>query len=275
MEFKEKFVAFIDVLGFKEHVKKSENGSGMPLQDLLDVVKQLGSERDRDRFVKHGPTTCPHSAFVERDLDFRVTQISDCAIVSAEISPAGLINLISHCWGATIKLLRKGILCRGYITRGTIYHSDSQVLGSGYQAAYERERTVSAFATASNDSGTPFVEVDPLVCDYIDTHGDDCVRTMFARMTKSEDDLTALFPFQSIGHGFIIDSNFRAAKEMAANEAVRTGINLLKNRITTFADTTNDRAMAKIAHYIRALDRQLELCDRTDVVIRDIERGYR
>jgi hypothetical protein len=274
MQFTEKFIAFVDVLGFKEHVKAAENGSGVSLPELLELVRQLGAPEDRDRFVKHGPTTCPQSTFVQRDLDFRVTQISDCVIVSAETSPAGLINLLSHCWGAAIRLLYKGVLCRGFITRGSVYHTDSQIIGSGYQNAYENERTVSAFALDSEDRGTPFVEVDPVVCEYVNAHGDRCVKEMFSRMVKTDGGVTALFPFQRISHGFIIDSRFDAEKEFAANQRVREGIAMLKERVLAMVDKNNERAMRKVRHYIRALDGQLEICDRTDEVIRQLA-GHR
>lgn len=273
MQFAGKFIGFVDVLGFKEHVRAAESGTGMSLPELLELVRKLGSPEDRNRFVKHGPTTCPQSTFVQRDLDFRVTQISDCAIVSAEVSPAGLINLISHCWGAAIELLYKGVLCRGFITRGSVYHTDSQVIGSGYQSAYENERAVSAFALNPEDRGTPFVEVDPIVCEYVNAHGDWCVKEMFSRMVKTEGGITALFPFQRIGHSFIVAANFDARREHVANQRVRDGIAMLKERVLTMVDKNNQSAMRKVEHYMRALDAQLKMCDRTDEVIQKLDGG--
>src|SRR5688572_23931485 len=99
MQFKEKFVAFVDILGFQELVKSAEAGTGLTLAEILELVSKLGSPDEQERFAKHGPTTCPFSKYLQPDLDFKITQISDCVIVSAEVSPAGLINLVSHCWG--------------------------------------------------------------------------------------------------------------------------------------------------------------------------------
>ncbi len=163
MEFKDKFIGFVDILGFKELVAHAEDGTGIPLTELLDILKTLGSSEDGQRFNQYGPTMCPESAYLQRDLDFQVTQISDCVIVSTEVSPAGAINLISYCWGAVINLLPKGIMCRGYITRGLVYHTDTQLVGSGYQEAYSKEGTVTAFKREADERGTPFVEVDPTV----------------------------------------------------------------------------------------------------------------
>ena len=139
MQFEDKFIAFIDVLGFKNMVKESELGTGMPLTEIMDHLSKLGSIDDEDKFKKYGPTTCPQSKAKNKSLNFQVTQISDCVIVSSEISSAGVINLVSHCWSAVIGLLMKGIMCRGYITRGSIYHVNNQVVGSGYQNAYSME----------------------------------------------------------------------------------------------------------------------------------------
>ena len=177
MEFKEKFIGFVDILGFKELVQASEGGTGKPLLELLEMLKKLGSLEDRKQFNKYGPTICPESTYVKRDLDFQLTQVTDCVIVSSEVSPAGVINLINHCWDVVIKLLKEGIMCRGYITRGSIYHTDTQFLGSGYQEAYEKE--VTAFKCEADERGTPFVEVDPVVCNYVRNSDDECVKKCF------------------------------------------------------------------------------------------------
>jgi len=119
--FADKFIAFVDVLGFEELEKNAENGVGMPLPDLLKLLECLGTGRERERFERHGPSVCPCAPYIHRNLDFQVTQISDCVVVSAEVSPAGAINLLAHCWTAVMGLLQRGIMCRGYLKRGRIY----------------------------------------------------------------------------------------------------------------------------------------------------------
>jgi hypothetical protein len=187
---------------------------------------------------------------VQRDLDFRVTQISDCVIVSAEVSPAGVINLLQHCSRSVNRLLYRGVLCRGFITRGSVYHTDSQIIGSGYQNAYRSEHDVAAFAVSPEDRGTPFVEVDPIACEYVQTHGDNCVRQMFSRMVRTEGGVTALFPFQRIARSFVIDKNFDAKKELAENQKMRERIKSLKERVLAMADKSNESAMRKVGHYL-------------------------
>jgi len=270
MKSEEKFIAFIDVLGFKSLVKAAESGEGMPLSEIMELLEKLGSTKDNEKFKQYGPTICPNSPYLSRDLNFKVTQISDCAIVSSEISPSGVINLTSHCWGAVIQLLMKGIMCRGYITRGEIYHSDTQFIGSGYQEAFDQESNVSAFKREADEEGTPFVEIDPSICNYVRDSNDSCVKEMFSRFVKEQEGTTALFPFKRLSHSFIVAGSgctFDPQKEKESNQNIRQLVINLKNSVMSYVDESNKKAMSKARHYISALDSQLEMCDRTDEVI--------
>lgn len=272
MEFKDKFIGFVDILGWKEMVKAAEAGTGMSLADLLELQKALGTSDDRNRVEKYGPMTCPKSAYVQRDLDFQLTQISDCVIISSEISPAGVINLVSHCWGAVIKLLTKGIMCRGYITRGPMYHTNKhEIIGSGYQEALDKENKVSVFKRNADERGTPFVEVDQSVCDYVRDYGDPCVKEMFSRYINHDGSVTALFPFQRLQHSFIIGDSFGhkydPEEERQSNAHMRSMIEKMKDRVMSLTDQSRSDAVSKAEHYIAALDAQIEVCKQADEMI--------
>jgi hypothetical protein len=90
--------------------------------------------------------------------------------------------------------------------RGPVYHTDEQIIGSGYQKAYGREHHVTASKREADERGTPFIEVDPVICDYVENHGDSCVKEMLAHYVKTDGEITALFPFQMLAHFFIIAS---------------------------------------------------------------------
>jgi len=271
MEFKEKFIAFVDILGFKNLVKAAENNTGMPLRQLLKIVKALGTPEDREKYKRYGPIICPESKYISSALDFYITQVSDCVIVSSEISPAGVINLLGHCWSAVIKLLKHGIMCRGYVTQGLIYHTEKYVVGSGYQKAYENEANVKAFKQAADERGTPFIEIDPVVCNYIKECSDKCVIEMFNRFVKQDGDVVALFPFKRLSHSFIVGgmfgTTFDPVKEKQSNQRMREMIQSMKDRIMSFVDSNNEKAVRKAEHYIRALDAQIEICNKTDEII--------
>lgn len=269
-KFKEKFVAYIDILGFKRLVEDAEAGRGLPLTQLTKLLESFGSAEKRDKYEKSGPSCCPQSQFLEQNIDFRLTQISDCAIVSAEVSPAGAINLIDHCWGVVFEFLQHGIMCRGYITRGCIHHTATQLIGTGFQNAYEAERQVSLFKREADERGTPFVEVDRAVCDYINDCEDACVKKMFSRMTKSDGDGIALFPFKRLSHSFLIGGfgkQFDPDKEKQSNQNLRQWLLTFRDRVMSYVDSSNPDAVRKSRHYVGALNAQLEMCDRTDEMI--------
>jgi hypothetical protein len=266
MEFKDKFIGFVDILGFKQLVEAMEAGQAVPLAELLGM---LASPLGRTPSGTYH-WVCPASSGVQRDLDFQVTQISDCVVVSSEISPPGIINLIDHCWTAVSGCMHKGVMCRGYITRGSIYHTPMQFVGSGYQEAYSKESQVSAFKRNADERGTPFVEIDSIVCEYVKNCGDDCVKRMFSRFVKTEGPATALFPFQTLQHSFAIGGfrrEFDAVREKRSNENVRRLIEKLKDRLMVYVNQSNPSAVSKAEHYLKALDRQLEISGRTDEII--------
>ena len=247
--FKDKFVAYVDILGFKDIVSQVEAGTGRPPADLGAILDELARPRSRASLQKYGPITCPNSARIQQDLDFEATQVSDCAIVSAEISPAGVINLVAHCWQIALMLLTKGVLVRGYITRGRVNHRGYQILGTGYQNAYAREAGVTAFRQEADERGTPFIEIDPAVCAYVQEETDPCVREMFGRKTKGDGEAVAIFPFQVLGHSFVIAGGghiFDPEVEKRGNDSMRRWITEFRANVLRHADPDNTRAMSKV-----------------------------
>lgn len=267
-EFKDKFVAFVDILGFKSMVETAEANDGLSAADLKEFRTMLGKPEDRAQFVKYGSEVCPDSAYIRRDLDFQVSQESDCVVVSAELSPAGVINLIDYCWRAAIRLLTKGVMVRGYITQGPILHDgDGFPMGTGYHKALDKERGVTAFKQEADELGTPFVEVDSVVCAYVANCGDVCVKKMFSRMVKEDESVTAIFPFQRLSHSFVTGGygqKFDPEKEKASNQVIRESIKSLKERVFFFVNESNESAMKKASYYIKELDVQLAICDQID-----------
>ena len=278
VEFKEKFISFLDVLGFKKLVEAAEAGTTTPLNDALEVLQELASPEERGKFEKHGPKCCPQSKYVQRNLDFRITQVSDCFIVSSEVSPAGAINLVNYCWTVVFLLLKKGFLCRGYITKGLISHTDEHFIGTGYHKAFEHEANVTAFKREADERGTPFVEIDKIVCDYVDRCEDQCVKELFSRFAKGDGNVMALFPIKRLAHSFIVAGYGRildAEREKQANANVRRKVRSIKETVMSLADNSNPNAVRKTGHYIRALDDQLDVCDKTDEFIEHLKSRLR
>jgi hypothetical protein len=275
LKFKDKFIAYVDILGWKNFVEEAEAGTNnMSLQVLVDLLDKLGSTKDRHDFVVYGPTICPESPFVQRGLDFQLSQAYDCVVVSTEVSPAGVINLIGHCWKVVMGLLGKGVMCRGYITRGSIFHTDRYCIGTGHQKVLDREKMVSVFKRKADEDGTPFVEIDTSVCHYIQNGSDACVKEMFSRYVKNDGDLVALFPIQRMFHEFAITKDCNLEKERQSNDVMRSILRDMKDRVMSFADKSNARAVEKAAHYEHALDDQLRDCDFMDDAIMKLGSSF-
>lgn len=270
MQSADKFVGYVDIVGFKSLVQAAEADTGLAFSELSQAVEALGTENDLKHLEQYGPTTCPQAPRLRRNLDFQITQASDCVIVSAEVSPAGIINLISHCWVAQFKLLRMGIMCRGYIKRGLIYHTKTHQIGTGLSDAVEKEQKVSVFRQDANERGTPFIEIDSRVVEYVQTQPDQCVKEMFSRYVKTDGHLTALFPFKRLNHSFVIagfGQKFDPAKERASVNVVRGWIRNMKEGVLRHINQSDPKAVSKGNHYIRMLDDQLKACDITEEMI--------
>jgi hypothetical protein len=270
--FEDKFIAFIDVMGFKSMIEQAERGKGRSLVEIKEILRELARHKSKEFFEKHGPQICPCSPRVDNHLSFQITQVSDCAIISSEVSPAGVINLVNHCWGAAIMLLTKGVMVRGYITRGSVVHDDTTLLGSGYQNAYAQEAGVTAFKKEASEKGTPFVEIDRAVVEYIENQEDACVKEMFSRMVASDGEvITALYPFKRLGHSFAIGGlgvpPFNPEKEKRSNDIVRQNIRKLIEGVNQYVAIDNEAALGKTRHYVAALEEQLRACDQTDEMI--------
>lgn len=277
LQLTEKFIAFLDILGWKSLVRASEEGSGLSLSELSEIVAELGTDNDHKHFEQHGPMICPGAPSLKKDVDFRITSISDSVLISTEVSPAGIINLISHCWTACFKLLSKGIMCRGYIKRGQIYHTPEQQIGTGLSDVVVREKQVSIFKKDADERGTPFIEVDAEVVQYIEHQPNRCVKEMFSRTVKSEDDLTAIFPFQRLNHSFTVGGfgkTFDPEKERESLNIVRGWIHKMKEQVRRHIDPSDESALRKGDYYIRVLDAQLTACDRTEEAIDQLTKPY-
>lgn len=273
--YTDKFIAFVDILGFKSMVEASQQHSEM-LSELLTITGKLGNGSERANYEKYGPLTCPEAPRLQRNLNFQVTQISDCVIVSSEISPAGLINLVTHCWQVSIGLLQSGVLCRGFVSRGLVYHENGQVIGPGYQTALGSEHTVTAFQRRLDEVGTPFIEIDDDVVAYVADQPDACVKMMFGRLTKFDGSKVALFPFKRLNHNFIVGGiagPFDPEIHLKSVNNIRGWIATMKDRINANIRSKDPRAVQKAKHYLGALDAQLKELDKTESVIRAIANG--
>ena len=279
------FIAFFDVLGWKSLVCTTEKENDSSVQEAVAVLDLIRSEleRCRDFYAKEGPEICPAAPFVENGMDFRFTLSSDSVVLSSEVSPAGLVSLLYCCWVVYFKLfLRKGLMCRGYIKRGLIYHTNDYCVGSGLGDVVEGEKKVSIFKTEDGEHGTPFIEIDENILEYVNNETPDAdvkkAFSDFTRTEKSDDDVVvaAIFPFKRLDPGRFIpwvekpDSD--NAHEIIAT--VRNWIDKAKEMVSRHVDPSNESALQKECCIIRMLDAQLDICDRTERASHEMAEPY-
>lgn len=263
MDYQDKFVAFIDVLGFSGYVKASAEGQPS-LADLVACVSEFNRPTDLPALMSGFPPTCPESRYLRQDLAFRITQVSDCVVVSAEVSPAGVINLIKHCWNAVMRLLDRGYLCRGYIARGLVWHEDRPpfVVGPGYLAAEAGEKSVFFYGGDKQSVSTPFVELSQEVARYVAEETDACVREIYSRLVLEGEGVAALFPFKVLNSFSAPQGQPREAALRTAGEHARKLIGRLRVGVLQHVSKGNAEAMAKVNFYLKALDVALADIDR-------------
>lgn len=268
---KDKFIGFVDVLGFKSLVENVEGHAGITQDVIHQALDKLGQD-DGKQFALYGPLVCPESSYLEHHLDFQVSPVSDCVLVSSEVSPAGAINLMDFCWRIVFRLLTAGFMCRGYITRDSIFHEGMRFFGSGYQKVLKQEKEVSVFKRASDEKGTPFVEVESVVHQYVRECGDKCVQNIFDRLVKTDGDLVALFPFNRFTTPFL--TGVSPESERRSIEYIRADLHKTKELIMRFVDRSKPDAVRKSEHYLQALDEQLAICDQHEAILDELDTPF-
>lgn len=272
MQLEDKFIAFVDILGFASAVNRVESDGTLSLHDLRQAIACLGSSGDVQEIRKYGPTICPDSRRVSFDAAFELTQVSDCVVVSTEISPAGVITIIDHCWKVVFRLLQKGLMCRGHIRRGKIFHRGNEFIGAGYQEALSREQSVTAFKKEADELGTPFVELDASVSDYVTSSADSCVREMYGRMVKDDQAVTAIYPFQRLFPQ--IGGRETVVEEKQTVENIRRMIIEFIEGLRFHVEPSNSKAKRKLRHYDEALQEQLRKCDEVESMLDKLSQPY-
>ena len=147
MEYENRLVAFIDILGFKEIIKNSEQDfdSVKFIFEILEYLKTFERGNSWDIGFLEIEECVQYKG--KNNFDFRsqvrATAFSDSIVVSIPFdnnineATSFLITNLSYI-GAI--LIEKGILLRGAITYGKLIHNDNgTVLGQGLIEAYQLE----------------------------------------------------------------------------------------------------------------------------------------
>lgn len=125
--YEKRIVAFVDILGFQTLINDSVCDTGLR-RKVLDVMKVIKSIRDGN---------------IE---DTQVTTFSDSAVISYPLNMRGaLLYTIIDIIHLQLELGYRGIMLRGGIAIGDLYHADDIVFGPAMNEAYFLESKVAKF----------------------------------------------------------------------------------------------------------------------------------
>jgi hypothetical protein len=130
--YSDRYVAFVDILGFSDIVRNSERSrdQASALVRVLERIRarSLGGAGD-DLF----------------GVDFKVQSFSDTIVLSDKVAESGLKWLLYSVQELTLDLLAQGILTRGGITKGLMYHSEGVAFGPAFLNAYYLESNIANY----------------------------------------------------------------------------------------------------------------------------------
>ncbi|WP_145961317.1 hypothetical protein [Salinisphaera sp. LB1] len=136
MNYENRVVAFIDILGFKSLISNTEDKTGNDISEKIDaLVEAFASIReiwDLDENSKE---------FLDLDLDFdknkKVTIFSDSIGVSFRTEKeSGVFYTLLEIKLLIMRLVARGIICRGAVALGKFIHTDEYLFGPALNEAY-------------------------------------------------------------------------------------------------------------------------------------------
>lgn len=135
IQYKKSLVAFLDILGFKEHFEKNSNNDHQELLELLTTFVKENRDGFHKKNEKNGDTIRPY-----------ITAFSDCIVLSCPLEEGwdnfyknlhAILNAISI---FSCRALYKNYFIRGALSIGDFYHKNGVVIGYPLIECVEHER---------------------------------------------------------------------------------------------------------------------------------------
>lgn len=230
-EYKDCYIAYFDILGFKEIVKN------MPCDKIVSMF-EAAKHNQYFSIVSGGEHECQ-----ERDLlrpeDIHLKIMSDSIIIFTEAkyynSLPGLIITCAY-YQAYMLALPEPVLLRGGIAKGNLYYDGNIIFGPGFIDAYLLE---------NNNAIVPRV-IFPQILFSQFNNGDEAIKHFASKMLKLEaDQFYSLDYFYVLcqltihDHPLIIDDLYAYIQRTLAtttNQSIREKFLYLKERIQPYYD---------------------------------------
>lgn len=136
MNYQDRVVIFIDILGFKELLNettdKEGNDNEKGINKLTQAYKSIRDVWDLDKVASDSSILKKTSK-----QDKQITIFSDCIVISFPAKEKSEIfyTLLEVKW-MILRLISQGILCRGAISYGKLLHNDKFIFGPALVEAY-------------------------------------------------------------------------------------------------------------------------------------------
>lgn len=136
MNYQDRVVIFIDILGFKELLNETTNKEGNDnikgINNLIEAYNTIRDVWDLDKIDTNSSILKKTSK-----QDKQITIFSDCIVISFPAKEKSEIfyTLLEVKW-MILRLVTKKILCRGAISYGKLLHNDRFIFGPALVEAY-------------------------------------------------------------------------------------------------------------------------------------------
>lgn len=152
--YEERYVAFVDILGFRSLVRESETNRTR-FEQLLGVLDSLATNRRLSEAISRGASNRLGAAFsplignpeisglIARPI--HVSMFSDSIVVSTPPSYPGLVANLKIVTALALQILELGALTRGGLVKGLVCQGEDYLFGPAVVMAYDLERTVAKY----------------------------------------------------------------------------------------------------------------------------------
>jgi hypothetical protein len=158
MPYDDRYVAYIDILGFTSLIKRIPREPSL-YHEAVAAFNALEAN-------------LPVRLATEK-YDFRKQIISDGIVMSSESTGEGLRFLLLAIEQLSIALLALGMFTRGGLTKGKLHHDDKVIFGEGFLEAYSLEKEIAKYPrtivarTVYNDVSSLSMSSDVVLQPYI------------------------------------------------------------------------------------------------------------
>lgn len=140
--YEERYCVFIDILGFSSLIKDSATLEGQNNKKLSQIISSLTKIREMTHYIEKG--IIDDGADGTLYLTSRkFIQFSDSIVISYLKTDLHSAFIFHELLRIQLNLIHDGILFRGAVTCGELYHDDHLVLGPAFVEAVELEKLAS------------------------------------------------------------------------------------------------------------------------------------